>query len=716
MSSPLCQIDRLVANAQGIREHVAGSLGIGMVEGEGADSGAPAPSSGPVEHVAGAVFVSYASSDSATAESLCAYLERAGITCWIAPRDVRPGDFYADAIVQAINVCQALVLVLSAHSIASPHVVREVERASSKQRPVIAFRIDATPLPPGLEYFLSTSQWLDASADGAERAYPKLVEAVRRRSAGAAERSSSAPAGMTTTGITPQSTRSAAGINRMLTAAIVVIAAGLVYVLADRFWLSRRAPAAANALVQTVPASAVTPANGDKSVAVLPFTDLSERKDQEYFSDGLSEELIDLLGKIPGLRVSARTSSFFYKGKQTTLGEIASALKVAHVLEGSVRKAGGNVRITADLVRVSDEAHLWSETYDRKLDDIFKLQDEIAGAVVKALKVSLLSADVPKAIPTANIDAYTLYLQGRLLIERYDLADNLKGQEYLQQALKLDPKYAPAWAELSRARFVAFASFGASTYQEARPAVLEAANEALRLDPRLAAAHIALGSMLFAMDWDWSAADREFKSAIELDPGDSSTLPIAGQLAVSQGRYDEARRLAQTAIARDPLQILGYRGLGIASFFAGDLPGATTAFRKAIELSPTSDGLHYKLGLVLLSAGDAQGALAEFEHEPHAGWRRQGVPLALDALGRKADADRALALAAKDAPNGWGFQLAEIYAHRKDLDQAFVWLDHAYQQHDPGLAIYLKGDPLLANVRGDARYNALLRKMQLPQS
>ena len=233
---------------------------------------------------------------------------------------------------------------------------------------------------------------------------------------------------------------------------------------------------------------------------VLPFRDLSEHKDQEYFSDGLSEELIDLLGKTPGLRVPARTSSFYFKGKQTTLGEIAQSLKVAHVLEGSVRKAGSNVRITADLVRVSDEAHLWSETYDRKLDDIFKLQDEIAGAVVRALKVSLLATDAPKTTPAANIDAYTLYLQGRSLYERFNLADNLKAQDYLQQAIKLDPKFAPAWAELSRARLIAFAAFGASSFEESHAAALEAANQALKLDPNLALGHVAMGQVLFVMD------------------------------------------------------------------------------------------------------------------------------------------------------------------------------------------------------------------------
>jgi TolB-like protein len=659
----------------------------------------------------GAVFVSYASQDSAVAESICTALEKDGIACWIAPRDVRPGDFYADAIVQAINACQVLVLVLSENSVASAHVLREVERASAKQRPVIAFRIDATPLPTGLEYFLSTSQWLDAGGGDLARSFPKLVEAVRRRRA--------APVAPILRGPTLEAGRAVTTFrgSRVLITAVILIGVGILYILADKFWLSHQggAPTTASQAAPATPAAvAAVAAISERSVAVLPFTDLSAGKDQEYFSDGLSEELIDLLGKIPGLHVPARTSSFYFKGKQATLGEIAKALRVSHVLEGSVRKAGNDVRITADLVRVDDEAQLWSETYDRKLDDIFKLQDEIASAVVKALKVSLLAGDAPKVAHAANIEAYTLYLQGRSSVERVNLADNLKGQEYLLQSLKLDPTYAPAWAQLSRARLVAFASFADGTFEASRQGTLDAANQAVKLDPQLALAHAALGGALFADDWDWNAADREVKRALELDPTDVDSLYLAAQIAVSQGRYQEARRLSQSGVAGDPLRAGGYRQLATADYFSGQLADAEAALRKALELSPTGDSLHYKLALILLMRNDAQGALAEMEREPHTGWRQQGLPLALDALGRKADADRALAIAVKAGSQGWAYQTALIYARRHDSDSAFAWLNRAYEMRDPGLAIFVKGDPMLESLRADPRYQALLRKMKLP--
>jgi eukaryotic-like serine/threonine-protein kinase len=285
----------------------------------------------------------------------------------------------------------------------------------------------------------------------------------------------------------------------------------------------------------------------------------------------------------------------------------------------------------------------------------------------------------------------------------------------LQQALKLDPKFAPTWAELARARLLAFAAFGESNYQTSHAGTLEAAHQALTLDPGLAFAHAVLGQELFAMDWDWGGAERQLQRAIELDPGDPGTLALASQFALSQGRYTEAQRLAQSTIARDPLGVPGYRHLGNADYFAGELVAAEAAFRKVLELYPAADGIRYKLALVLLSRGDAPGALSEMQHERHAGWRQQGLPLALDALGRKADADRALAAAEKDGPQGWAYQLALSYAHRKSLDQAFAWLDKAYQQHDVGLATYLVGDPLLANIRTDARFKALLHKLKLPE-
>jgi TolB-like protein len=354
------------------------------------------------------VFISYANQDTAVADALCASLERCGLSCWIAPRDVMPGALYADSIVRAINGAKILILVLSGHSVASSHVGKEIERASSKSRPIIALRIDAAPLTPSLEYFLSESQWVDATSIGIEAAHAKLAEAVQAQLRGT---------GPGTKGAVATGAASAKPSRKRWPAVAALAVAALIGVAVFvRFWPAPRSPA----VVQTVPGSTGVAApdgsvqgtvDTQKSVAVLPFEDLSKNKDEAYFSDGLAGELIDLLAKVPGLRVPARMSSFYFKGRQATLQEIARALNVSHVLEGTVRSSGQTLRVTTDLVSVDTGTPVWSETYDRKLDDVFKIQDDIAGSVVGALKVSLLGKAAPRATPTANSADYTAYLK-----------------------------------------------------------------------------------------------------------------------------------------------------------------------------------------------------------------------------------------------------------------------------------------------------------------
>ena len=299
-------------------------------------------------------------------------------------RDVTPGAFYGDEIVHAIDAAKAIVLILSQNAATSPHVLREVERAASKRHAVISLRIDKAPLPAGLEYFLNTSQWLDASSGDAVRALPKLVSAVQV----ATQAPTVTPTGVPTAHA-PAPAVSARLRKRMALVVASAVGLALVGFAADRLWLSSHRAAATPATTPVasapVPVTAA-PAIPEKSVAVLPFLDMSEKHDQEYFSDGLSEELIDMLTKVHELRVPARTSSFYFKGKQATIPEIAKTLGVANVLEGSVRKSGNHLRITAQLVRADKGFHLWSQTYDRDLHDVFKVQDDIANAVVQACK------------------------------------------------------------------------------------------------------------------------------------------------------------------------------------------------------------------------------------------------------------------------------------------------------------------------------------------
>ena len=506
--------------------------------------------------------------------------------------------------------------------------------------------------------------------------------------------------------------------------AVPVSAASVLLFAAMGWGLMRRevptgrpAPSASSIPTQELathnPAPAATP---DRSIAVLPFVDMSEKKDQEYFADGMAEEILNLLTKIPELRVPARTSSFYFKGKQATIAEISRALGVANVLEGSVRKAGNTVRITVQLVRTDNGYHLWSETYDRRLDDIFKVQDDIASAVVKALKVSLLAEAMPKASATGNMEAYTLYLQARSMWTRVSTAEDFeKMADYLQQAIKLDPTFAPAWAFLSIAHSNrAWEIFEPKDPQRIWEEARRAARQALTLDPKLPVAHTSMAFIQISHDWDWAGAQAQVQQALELDPNSWFALLWAARLADKLGQSDRALGFLKRAVANDPLNFLGYQDLAWVSREMGRPAEAKAALRKSLDLNPTQPGGGHALaGFLLLESGDPAGALAEFERGSDR-LRLFGRALAYPALGRKVDADVALADLEKKHADKVASWIAEIHAYRREIDQAFTWLDRAYQQHE-SVCTKVKGEPLFRNLRSDPRYNAFLRKIKLPE-
>jgi TolB-like protein/tetratricopeptide (TPR) repeat protein len=643
-------------------------------------------------------FISYANQDTAVADALCASLEQHGLRCWIAPRDVMPGALYADAIVRAINGARVLILVLSRHSVVSPHVGKEIERASSKGRPIIALRIDAAPLTPALEYFLSESQWVDAGLIGIEAAHAKLAEAIQAQLGGRA----------------PAAAIIKSSRNSWPALAAVGLAALVGVAVIAKLWFVARTPATAahTATAAAAPDGPLPNSGQQKSVAVLPFEDLSQNKDQAYFSDGLSGELIDLLAKIPGLRVPARMSSFYFKGRQATLQEIAHALNVTHVLEGTVRSSGQTLRITTDLVSVDTGTPVWSETYDRKLDDVFKIQDDIAGSVVGALKVSLFGSATPRAMPTANSAAYTAYLkcqEDRSIENREGLEDAIRD---CQQAVDLDPKFAPAWLGLAGAIQIQFVGFSVSTYENERPRVYGAIQRALALDPKLAEAHYALANLLYQMDFDPAAADVELQRASQLEPGLADTNWLGGYIDDVQCRYDDALRSLNRARARDPLFTDIRIQMGNVNYRWGKLDAAATAYHEALAINALTGSVHYRLGLVALLQSNPTQALDEFEQEHDPAFHAVGLPMGYDALGRKADADRALAVAEKTSALGAAYQIALIYAARKDTEKTFEWLNRAYAQRDAGM-LWIKGEPFLRPFHSDPRFKVLLGKMHL---
>jgi TolB-like protein/tetratricopeptide (TPR) repeat protein len=545
---------------------------------------------------------------------------------------------------------------------------------------------------------------------GIEAATGKVVDAIRRHldpSTGAAAR----PAASQQHAVGRAAATARA---KWLAGTIAVIAFALACIVAVKlFGTHHVADAAAGA--GGAPEAPATAVISERSVAVLPFADTSEKKDQEYFSDGLSEELIDLLGRVPGLRVPARTSSFYFKGKQATLAEIAKALSVSHVLEGSVRKSGQQLRVTAELVRVADDTRIWSETFDRKLDDVFKVQDDIAGAVVKALKISLLAGQQVYSAPTTNSEAYASYLRGKAIMRGGTQEDFSQAQSYFERAVAIDPAFAPGWAALGDMRADLYGSFRVPRrYQEVAGSAHAEASRALALDPNLPDAHLALGRIAFLIDLDWDTATRELSRTVELAPGNATAWRFRSYLAGTLGDDAQQRSFAERAIASDPLDYWNYFAAAVAGYTGGRLAEGEQLFRRAFELNDRAGAVHAIFVRLLIANGKAGEALEEAKRETAPAWRALAEPLALDALGRRKEADELLAKAETLYGDAFASQIALIYAARNDPGNAIKWLERSYVQHD-STPLFLRHDPLLKSLNGNLAYQAYLRKMKLPQ-
>jgi serine/threonine protein kinase/tetratricopeptide (TPR) repeat protein len=453
--------------------------------------------------------------------------------------------------------------------------------------------------------------------------------------------------------------------------------------------------------------TASAPGVSAHSIAVLPFVNMSEDKSNEYFSDGISEDLLNLLTKISQLQVTARTSSFSFKGKDIAIFEIARKLHVAHVLEGSVRKAGNQVRVTAQLIDAATDTQLWSQSYDRKLDDIFAIQDEIAADVVKQLKVTLLGA-APKA-RTTDPEAYALYLQA-VQLERQKTAEAFQQSDALfRKVLAIDPRYAPAWDGLAR-NLANETGQGLLPSKEGFAQAREAAMKALAIDPDYAPAHAHLGWIAMSGDNDLAGAAEHFKHALTLDPTDLTVLGNSALLLESLGRLDEALALEEAVVRRDPVNVTALFSLGYDQRMAGRLDAAITSVRTVLSLAPGRGAAHAQLGSALLLKGDPQGALAELEQETVDLWKMIGLPMAYHALSRKADSDAALAALIakyeKDAP----YNIAYVYAFRGEGDKAFEWLDKAVEYGDPGISEIVT-ENLFDKIHKDPRWLPFLRKI-----
>ena len=460
------------------------------------------------------------------------------------------------------------------------------------------------------------------------------------------------------------------------------------------------------------------------SIAVLPFVNRSRDEEDEYFADGLSEELLNVLAKIRGLRVASRTSAFSFKGKNVDIPTVAQKLNVATVLEGSVRKSGKRVRITVQLIQVASDSHLWSETYDRELDDIFAVQDDIAQSVVKELRALLaetaeatadtsVAADVRRAATgrSDNSEAFQLYLQGKFFGERTTQEDTDKAIDLFRRALTIDPNFALAWTGLSRMHLVQ-GSYGFAPIDEGFEHAREAAQHALRLAPDLAEGHIELGVVLQSHDWNWAEADASFQRALELAPGDTHALLAAAGLARALGRLNDAIEIMRKAIALDPLAARARRQMALIYLGADRLDDAAATLQIALDFSPNAGLTHAFLAITRLLQGRGQEGLALAQAESHDVFRNMSIAMIQHTLGRPAESNAALHTLIDGF--GWtaAYQVAEVHAYRHEVEKAFEWLEQAWVQRDPGVT-YSATDVFMRPLHGDPRWRTFLHRMNL---
>jgi len=486
--------------------------------------------------------------------------------------------------------------------------------------------------------------------------------------------------------------------------ALVVIAAALSLGLffLGRYTAGRATPRHSESATATL----------QKSIAVLPLLNESGNPKDEYFSDGLSEELIAALAQISGLKVIGRSSSFRFKDRKEEPKTIGEKLGVATLLDGTVRKQGDRVRIVAELVNAADGIQLWTRTFDRELKDIFAVQQEIARAVAESLKVTLLgSSEKSSQMASSSVEAHNAYLQAHFHFQRRNIEDYRKAISYFDQAIQLDPEYALAYAE----RAEAWTLWGDLTGQRptAYPKARSDAEKAVAIAPALAEARAALGFVRCFVDWNFADGLTELKRAKELSPTNPTANDLLARIIVYLGRFDEAERQARQAVELDPLSTVTQGNLARVLFYAGKLDEADAAARKAAELQPAGASNHRWQVLIAAQRGDGEAALREAQLEPDEGYRRFELAVAQYVVGDRQAADAALANLLAKAREGFAYQIAEVYAVRGEKDKAFDWLQISFDDRDAGM-LGLLVDPLLRRLHDDPRYKNLLAKLGLP--
>lgn len=663
----------------------------------------------------GSVFISYASQDAEAARHICEALRAVGVQVWLDKSELRGGDAWDAQIKKRIHDCALFMPLISAHSNARSEGYFRGEWNLATRR-LLNMAQDATFLVPVVvdgtreddarvpeEFLLAQWTWLPGG-----EAPPEFAERVRQLLEGessSVRHQRSDESGRSGPGAGRRSLITSWGTGLAVAALLLLVGAGA-------YWYYARARDDPAAIAE----STVLPAASKlRSIAVLPFVNMSTEAEQEYFSDGISEQLINLLAKIPELRVISRSSTFLLKGQAISVTEIAKRLDVTHVLEGSVRKAGNLVRIDVKLIDAGSDAQVWSETYDRELTDIFAVQDEITLAVVRELKLALLKDELPARSPPKSIEAYNAYLRGRFYWNEGDPTDLDKARQNFERALEIDPAYALAHAAMAD-YYSALPFYSSSRPDEVFPKAKAAVARALAIDDQLPEAHAALAYIRTYYDWDWRDAGKEFKLALEFDPNNANLQHRYSRYLSSVGRTDEALVHMQRARELDPLSLIILANVGVIHYFGRQFEETLRHLRKLAATEPDFPVAHWGIGLALEQMGDMDGALASFQKAAELTKRGTNVLASLGrayaASGQQDEARKILQELTARAKQRYvpSYQIALVHAGLGDKEKAFKSLEAAFEERST-LLTYLKMDPRFDSLRSDVRFQSMLRRL-----
>jgi TolB-like protein/Tfp pilus assembly protein PilF len=674
-----------------------------------------------------AVFLSYASQDAEPARRICDALRAAGIEVWFDQSELTGGDVWDQKIRRQIRDCGLFVPIISRNSQSRVEGYFRLEWHLADQRTHLMGRGRAFIVP------VCVDSTLEAAADAPEsflaahwtrltggEVTPAFIQRITALLSGdesptpaAAQATSTAPPRASAPRPDPApgapampSVPQRAGVlwrSRLALALGLLVALLIAGVLLYRG--GRYGPGVA------VPATAA--AATEHSIAVLPFADLSEKHDQEYFGDGMAEEILNVLVRVPGLKVVGHASSFQYRGHVEDPGKIGAALGAAYLVEGSVRRSADRVRVTAELISTHDGLERWSNTYDRDVHDVLQVQDEIATSVVRALQMEVKSASyLPKEGTLHSTEAYETYLKGYHAHDEYSPAGLDEAVADFRRALELDPTFVPA-AELLALTIRNQASYSFIERGPGFESARRACQEVLKLDPGSGLAHAILGDIAIEYDWDWDAADREFKKALALSPSDANVLLFSSLAPWVQGDLPQTLRLIEQSLNVDPFDSGNTVSLGSTYLAMDRLADAERAFRHALDIAPTQVDAHGNTGIALLLEDRPREALAEALQEPDESFKLTVLALCYHTLHRDKEADVSLEQLIARYAGSAAFSIADVYVWRGQADAAFQWLDRAYTQRDPNLFSF-KTDVLIRRLAGDPRYKAFERKMKLP--